>query len=56
MPNLIIKKYKEKYKEKLSKVFGCLEFEPELCCFCHEVDLFVNKLSKQKHYLKFCQS
>lgn len=36
-------------KKLVSQTLGCRIFEPSECCFCQEVDTFVETLSKKEH-------
>lgn len=53
---LILKVDSLKYKKRFATIFGCQKFEPNLCCLCHEVNGFINKLSQKSHDPGFCQS
>ena len=53
---LISKKYALSHKKDISKTFGCVEFEPKLCCLCQEVERFINELSEKEHDLMICQN
>ena len=55
MKKLIYKKNIPEYKKKLSKAIDCKEFEPDECCFCHEIDRFVNELAEKEHNPQVCQ-
>ena len=52
---LIHKQQKEELKKRLSEAICCVNFEPELCCFCEQVGKFVDKLAETKHNPKVCQ-
>ena len=56
MSKLLLKEKSNYYKHKISKAFGCTIFEPGLCCFCREVEIFVNQLVKKEHDPEFCAS
>ena len=52
---LILEKRVPMFKKQISsKIFGCKVFEPKSCCFCHEVEKFVNRLAATNHNPEFC--
>ena len=53
---LISEKHVLIHKQDISKTFECTAFEPKLCCFCEQVDKFVDKLTKTNHNPLICLS
>lgn len=53
---LVTQKFSGELKKRLSEVFGCSKFEPDSCCYCEQVNRFVNELVNLEHNKKICQS
>lgn len=54
MTKLIRKQDIKTYKLQISKVFGCVEFDPKDCCLCSEANRLVDEMSHKQHNPDIC--